>query len=80
MLDFGIDKLPKENTIFIGYNPGFGSGYDLLLNSWCVDLVTLINANYPIVFTQANDYSDLRGEVRVLETIFDNKVNYLIEP
>ncbi len=23
-----------ENTIFIGFNPGFGSGYDLLLKSW----------------------------------------------
>ena len=80
LLDFGIDNLPKDNTIFIGYNPGFGSGYDLLLHSWCVDLVTLINANYPIVFTQANDYSDMRGEVRVLETIFENKVNFVIEP
>ncbi len=49
---FELDK-----TIFLGYNPGFGSGYDLLLNSWCLDLVMLLNLNYPIIFTQANDYS-----------------------
>ena len=36
-------KLELGDTLFIGYNPGFGSGYDLLLNSWSVDLVTLIN-------------------------------------
>jgi hypothetical protein len=45
-----------------------------------VDLVTLINANYPIIFTQANDYSDQRGELRVLETIFNNKIRFIIEP
>lgn len=58
LLDIGNEALPQDQTIFIGYNPGFGSGYDLLLHSWCVDLVTLINGNYPIIFTQANDYSD----------------------
>ena len=43
--------LNPDSTFFISFNPGFGSGYDLLLNSWCVDLVTLLNANYPLVFT-----------------------------
>jgi len=62
----GIEKLPKSNTIFIGYNPGFGSGYDLLLHSWCIDLVLLISSEIPVIFTQANDYSDQRGELRVL--------------
>jgi len=68
-----LDKdpiLPLDSTIFIGYNPGFGSGYDLLLNSWCVDIGTLLNLGYPVVFTQANDYSDLRGELRVIDEIF----------
>jgi hypothetical protein len=50
-LDKGLD-LPLESTIFIGYNPGFGSGYDLLLYSWAVDLATLLNkGGYPVVFT-----------------------------
>jgi hypothetical protein len=74
LADFGIENFPKENSLFIGYNPGFGSGYDLLLESWCVDLVTLFNSEIPIVFTQANDYSDQRGELRVFESIFEGKV------
>ena len=45
------EKLPEENTIFVGYNPGFGSGYDVLLNSWCVDFVELLNLEYRIIFT-----------------------------
>ena len=51
------NDFPKDSTIFLGYNPGFGSGYDLLLNSWCVDLVNLISLDYIVAFTQANDYS-----------------------
>ena len=57
LVDIGKDKLQKESTIFVSFNPGYGSGYDLLLESWTVDLVTLLDENYPIVFTQANDYS-----------------------
>eukprot|EP00347_Sterkiella_histriomuscorum_P009367 403341486 len=84
-------KFPQDSTFFIGYNPGFGSGYDLLLNSWCVDLIQLINLNLPVCFSQANDYSvtnfrvvndlqDLRGETRVFQVIFEGKVNYVLEP
>jgi len=50
-------NFPKDSTLFLGFNPGFGSGYDLLLTSWCLDLVMLLNLNYPFIFTQANDYS-----------------------
>ena len=67
-----------ENTLFIGFNPGFGCGYDLLLQSWCKDLVILFNLGYKVVFTQANDYSDLRGETRVFQTVFKDKVNYFL--
>lgn len=45
------EKFPMENTIFVSFNPGFGSGYDLLLDSWSVDLVSLLDEGYPIVFT-----------------------------
>jgi hypothetical protein len=72
--------LPAESTLFIGYNPGYGSGYDLLLNSWALDLAQLLNLGHPICFTQANDYSDQRGELKVLETLFEGKVKFLIEP
>jgi len=50
------EVLDEESTLFIGYNPGFGSGYDLLVKSWSLDLLFLINLNYKIVFTQASDY------------------------
>jgi hypothetical protein len=76
----GEAALPQENTIFIGYNPGFGSGYDVLLESWCVDLTSLFSMNRPVVFTQANDYSDQRGELRVLQSIFEDKANFIIMP
>lgn len=46
-----MTNFPQDSTLFLGYNPGFGSGYDLLLNSWCVDLVQLINLNLPVIFT-----------------------------
>ena len=36
-------ELPKENTIFIGFNPGFGSGYEKLLVSWALDILFLVN-------------------------------------
>lgn len=71
------EKLNEENTIFIGFNPGFGSGYDKLLESWALDLVMLVNLKYPIFFTQANDYSDLRGETKVFEKLFENKINFI---
>lgn len=74
------ERLPVENTLFIGFNPGFGSGYDKLLESWGLDLVMLINLDYHVFFTQANDFSDLRGEQRVFEKLFENKVNIVIEP
>lgn len=76
----GAKALPCESTLFVGFNPGFGSGYDILLNSWCVDIVQLINTGYPIIFTQANDYSDQRGELRVFETIFEGKAKFVLEP
>jgi hypothetical protein len=69
-----------ENTLFIGFNPGFGSGYDKLLLSWTLDLVMLINMQYRVFFSQANDFSDLRGENRVFEKLFGNKVNFIVSP
>jgi len=56
------ELLDIESTFFIGFNPGFGSGYDKLLMSWAYDILFLVNTKYRIVFTQASDYSDLRGE------------------
>jgi hypothetical protein len=70
------NSFSKENTLLIGFNPGFGSGFDQLLFSWCQDLVYLLDQDFPVFFTQANDYSDLRGETLVLDKIFENSVKY----
>ena len=74
-----LDTLKIDNTLFIGFNPGFGSGYDKLVLSWCLDILQLVHLNYRVVFTQANDFSDLRGETRVFEKVFANRVKYFIE-
>ena len=71
-------KLPMENTLFIGFNPGFGCGYEALLRSWCRDLIMLFNLGYKVVFTCANDYSDLRGETLVFQKVFQDRVNYFM--
>lgn len=72
--------LDKTKTLFLGYNPGFGSGYDVLVESWSCDLIKLIDLRYPVFFTQANDFSDLRGEMKVFEVLFQNKVRMLMQP
>jgi hypothetical protein len=51
-----------------------------LLYSWALDILFLLNLNYPIVFTQANDYSDLRGETRVFEKLFGGHIQYFMSP
>ena len=74
------EQFKLDSTLFIGFNPGFGSGYAKLLLSWALDLVFLINLGYKLVFTQANDFSDLRGETRVFDKLFDKKVNVFLPP
>ena len=63
-------KLPLENSVFIGFNPGFGCGYEMLLKSWSKDLLMLFDLGYRVIFTCANDYSDLRGETLVFQHVF----------
>ena len=72
-------KLPLDSTVFFGFNPGFGCGYELLLKSWCKDLLMLFNLNYRVIFTCANDYSDLRGETLTFERVFLGRVNYFMQ-
>ena len=52
----------------------------LLIGKWCADLVNLLNLRYPIFFTQANDFSDLKGELKVFEIIFEGKVKFIMAP
>jgi len=60
-----METLPIDETVFIGFNPGFGCGYGALLESWSKDLILLFNLGFRVIFTQANDYSDLKGETRI---------------
>ena len=39
-----------------------------------------MSLNYLVVFTQANDYSDLRGEQRVLDVVFEKNANLCVGP
>lgn len=70
--------MPVENTLLIGFNPGFGSGYDKLLHSWARDIVMFLGLGYQLVFTQASDFSDLRGETAIWKHLFDDKAKVLI--
>lgn len=75
-----LTKLPVPETICIGYNPGFGSGYEPLLKSWCDDITLLANLGLIVIFTQANDFSDLKGEQRVMQVVFETKLKPIIQP
>lgn len=43
--------LPLQETMFIGYNPGFGSGFEPLLLSWCQDICMFGDLRYLTFFT-----------------------------
>jgi len=60
-------------TVVVGFNPGFGSGNAPLVASWTKDLLFLARHNVPVIFTQANDYSDLRGELMVMQGVVGAK-------
>ena len=40
----------------------------------------LFGLNYRVVFTCANDYSDLRGETLTIDRVFKGRVNYFLAP
>jgi len=68
------------STIIIGINCGYGNfdnpmpkRYDLLVE-WLPDLYFLTAMKIPIIFTCANDYSDLFGEITVMIHILGAKL------
>ncbi len=60
-------RLSTDNTLFAGFNPGFGCGYAKLAWSWVQDIYDLLEKEYFVMFTQANDYEDVKGETRILK-------------
>lgn len=75
-----VRQLPfaKSATLLIGFNPGFGSGAPGLLESWFSDLEYIRDTRLPCIFTQANDFSDVRGELLILRSLL--KVSFLLAP
>ena len=62
----------------MGFNPGFGSGNADLIASWINDLCHIAKCGLPCIFSQANDYSDLAGEMAVLRHIVN--AQYIMPP
>ena len=65
-----------ESTVVVGFNTGFGNcsegmhkgGFPLMMG-WLPDLIALLQLGLVAVFTCANDYSDLRGELTLFQTL-----------
>jgi len=71
--------LLSGSCVVIGFNCGFGNfenpgpgRYDLLL-SWLPDLTFLTGTQVPVIFTCANDYADLEGEVGIMSRFLGAK-------
>lgn len=69
------DLLGNKHTVVVGVNCGFGnwenplpSRYNLLFQ-WLKDLYFITGTKLPLLFTCANDYADLVGEVSVMQNV-----------
>lgn len=58
-----------DSALLVGFNTGMGSGLYPLMRSWLPDLLDLLRAGFVAVFTCANDYSDLKGELLVFSEL-----------
>lgn len=65
-------------TVAMGFNPGFGAGIPQLMRSWTKSLIQLATLGIPAIFSQANDYSDLNGELRLLKGVVG--VRFVLTP
>ena len=65
-------------SVVVGFNPGFGAGIPKLMQSWTKSLNNLAELGIPAIFSQANDYSDLRGELTVLSRLVG--VKFILSP
>ena len=65
-----------ETSLVVGFNTGMGNasagmakgGY-ALMQSWLPDLLAMLRLGLVAIFTCANDYSDLRGELSIFNTL-----------
>jgi len=63
-----------DNTLVVGFNTGMGSGLYPLMSSWLPDLLALLRHGFVAVFSCANDYSDLTGELMVFHELLGANV------
>lgn len=66
-----------ETTIVIAYNSGMGSGDQKLQDSWSKDVAFLLDQDILCLFTCANDYMDVPGEMKVMQ---GHGACFLMEP
>ena len=66
-----LNRLPTTAPLLVmGFNTGMGGGGGALARSWSADLVDVLRRpGVPAVFTAANDYADLRGELAVFKAL-----------
>jgi hypothetical protein len=82
-LDFALQAHPcspgatNETTIVVAYNSGMGSGDQKLQASWSTDVAFLLDQDILCLFTCANDYMDVPGEVRVMQ---QHQARFMIAP
>jgi hypothetical protein len=73
-----------SSTVVIGINCGFGNWENPLpvrfnlLMQWLPDLYFLTGTRLPLLFTCANDYADLSGEVAVMQHVMGS--SFLVTP
>ncbi|KAL3902520.1 MAG: hypothetical protein SGPRY_012036, partial [Prymnesium sp.] len=53
---------------------GMGSGLYPLMSSWLPDLLSLLHCGMVAIFSCANDYSDLKGELKVWQLLHANLI------
>jgi hypothetical protein len=70
--------LSRDNALVVGFNTGMGSGLFPLMKSWLPDLLVLLRGGFVAIFSCANDYSDLRGELKVFHTML--RANVVLPP
>ena len=66
-----LARLPSSApAMLMGFNTGMGGGGGALARGWSADLVDVLRrSGVPAVFTAANDYADLRGELAVFKAL-----------
>ena len=70
-----------SSTVVVGFNTGMGNasagmakGGFALMQSWLPDLIAILRGGFVSVFTCANDYSDLRGEIAIWTELLQAEV------